>query len=307
MRSAQGGEPVSVLDRIIAILEVVRESHGSTTITQLALATGIPKSTVSRLVGDLVRTRYLMRSDGGVAIGLDSSSSGRARAPRVASGRCASRAGGAVQRHRRAPQRRRAGGTRHALGDLGRGRLRPAPSRAGVRVPSVTTALGKAVLAFTADESMLRGIMTDLDPARPPTARAGARRCAQLRGGDRSLRDVPWVIGVASPILSPERVPVAAISVAGRRSTWTRPGWPARAARRAGAHAPTGAAGGLIDARRSRADSFGVLDRMTAIFEAFDEDDRGLRISELAARAGLPKSTVSRLVSTLVRQRLSGA
>ena len=42
---------------------------------------------------------------------------------------------------------------------------------------------------------------------------------------------------------------------------------------------------------------------MTAIFEAFDEDDLGLRISELAARADLPKSTVSRLVSTLVRQR----
>jgi len=50
------------------------------------------------------------------------------------------------------------------------------------------------------------------------------------------------------------------------------------------------------------ADSFGVLDRMTAIFEAFDQDDRGLRISELAVRAALPKSTVSRLVSTLVRQ-----
>src|ERR671911_459289 len=49
-------------------------------------------------------------------------------------------------------------------------------------------------------------------------------------------------------------------------------------------------------------DSFGVLDRMTAIFEAFDQDDRGLRISELAMRAELPKSTVSRLVSTLVRQ-----
>ena len=42
---------------------------------------------------------------------------------------------------------------------------------------------------------------------------------------------------------------------------------------------------------------------MTAILEAFDEDDHGLRISELAPRADLPKSTVSRLVSTLVRER----
>ncbi|MEU1970844.1 IclR family transcriptional regulator [Microbacterium sp. NPDC019599] len=50
-------------------------------------------------------------------------------------------------------------------------------------------------------------------------------------------------------------------------------------------------------------DALGVLDRMTLILEAFGDDDRGLGISELAARAGLPKSTVSRLVSTLVRQR----
>ncbi|AWB86179.1 IclR family transcriptional regulator [Mycetocola zhujimingii] len=47
---------------------------------------------------------------------------------------------------------------------------------------------------------------------------------------------------------------------------------------------------------------FGVLDRMTVIFDAFD-DGRGLGLSELASRAGLPKSTVSRIVSGLVRQR----
>ncbi len=50
-------------------------------------------------------------------------------------------------------------------------------------------------------------------------------------------------------------------------------------------------------------DALGVLDRMTCILEAFDQDDRGLGISELAQRAELPKSTVSRLVATLVRQR----
>ena len=50
-------------------------------------------------------------------------------------------------------------------------------------------------------------------------------------------------------------------------------------------------------------DPLGVLDRMTSILEAFDQDDMGLGISELALRAGLPKSTVSRLVATLVRQR----
>lgn len=51
--------------------------------------------------------------------------------------------------------------------------------------------------------------------------------------------------------------------------------------------------------------TIGVLDRITAVFEAFeaiDDDVRGLSISELAARTGLPKSTVSRLVAGLVRQ-----
>ncbi|MCP2635513.1 IclR family transcriptional regulator [Microbacterium sp. HD4P20] len=50
-------------------------------------------------------------------------------------------------------------------------------------------------------------------------------------------------------------------------------------------------------------EAVGVLDRITAIFEAFDDEDSGLGVSELALRAGLPKSTVSRLVADLVRQR----
>ncbi|WP_127793475.1 IclR family transcriptional regulator [Agromyces sp. LHK192] len=49
-------------------------------------------------------------------------------------------------------------------------------------------------------------------------------------------------------------------------------------------------------------DAIGVLDRLTALLEAFESDDRGLGISELALRAGLPKSTVSRLVAILVRR-----
>ncbi|WP_308211221.1 IclR family transcriptional regulator [Microbacterium sp. zg.B96] len=51
-------------------------------------------------------------------------------------------------------------------------------------------------------------------------------------------------------------------------------------------------------------DSVSVLDRLTAVFEAFTEDDEGLGISELARRANLPKSTVSRISAELVAQRL---
>ena len=50
-------------------------------------------------------------------------------------------------------------------------------------------------------------------------------------------------------------------------------------------------------------DSVSVLDRVTAVFEAFGEHDEGLGVSELARRANLPKSTVSRIVADLVGQR----
>ena len=50
-------------------------------------------------------------------------------------------------------------------------------------------------------------------------------------------------------------------------------------------------------------DSVSVLDRVTAIFDAFGEQDDGLGVSELARRANLPKSTVSRIAADLVAQR----
>lgn len=205
-----------MLDRIIAILEVVRESHGSTTITQVALATGIPKSTVSRLVGDLVRQRYLTRTKNGVAIGLRLFELGaRASTPRrlsVAALPVLAELFNATGEHLNVAVQE----GRDMLSVISvRGRLRPAPSRAGVRVPSVTTALGKAVLAFTEDEGVLRAIMAGLDPrGRHMLERelTGVRSCAVAI--DR-CETFPGVIGVASPILSPERCPVAAISVAG--------------------------------------------------------------------------------------------
>lgn len=49
-------------------------------------------------------------------------------------------------------------------------------------------------------------------------------------------------------------------------------------------------------------DSVSVLDRVTAVLDAFGDDDR-LGVSEIARRANLPKSTVSRIVADLVRQR----
>jgi len=50
-------------------------------------------------------------------------------------------------------------------------------------------------------------------------------------------------------------------------------------------------------------ESISVLDRVTAVFDSFGDHDEGLGVSELARRANLPKSTVSRIAADLVAQR----
>jgi DNA-binding IclR family transcriptional regulator len=50
-------------------------------------------------------------------------------------------------------------------------------------------------------------------------------------------------------------------------------------------------------------ESVSVLDRITAILDAFDDEDGGIGVTELARRANLPKSTVSRIAAELVEQR----
>ena len=216
MRSAHRDEPVSVLDRILAILETVRESNGSTTITQLAVATGIPKSTVSRLVADLVRQRYLTRGEDGVVIGLRLFELGaRASTPRrlsLAALPVLAELSHATGEHLNVAVRE---GCQMLSVISVRGRLRPVPSRAGVRVPSATTALGKAVLAFTPDGAVIDAVMAGSD--RYERGRLEQELAAVRADGiavDR-CETFPGVVGVASPILSPERLPVAAISVAG--------------------------------------------------------------------------------------------
>lgn len=216
MRTAHWDEPVSVLDRVIAILEAVREAHGSTTITRLAAATGIPKSTVSRIVADLVRQRYLSSSQGGVTIGIRLFQLGsRASAPRLlrlAALPVLAELYSATGEHLNVAVQE--GGDMLSVISV-RGRLRPAPSRPGVRVPSATSALGKAVLAFGHDQSVLRQITAGFDAHALATFE---RELAGIRASAVAIdrcATFPGVVGVASPILSADRRPVAAISIAG--------------------------------------------------------------------------------------------
>ena len=208
-----------MLDRIVAILETVRACGGSATVTQIALLTGIPKSTASRTVAALVQRRYLDRTDAGVRIGLRLFELGaQSHTPRrlsIAAMPVLAELYQATGEHLNVAVH---DGPSMVSVISVRGRLRPAPSRAGARVPASTTALGKAVLAFTSDPDVMRSITANLDRAARLELEdelASVRTCAVAI--DRCVT-FPGVVGIASPILSADLTPVAAISLAGPSS-----------------------------------------------------------------------------------------
>jgi IclR family acetate operon transcriptional repressor len=114
----------------------------------------IPRSTAARLVGNLVQQRYLARESDGVVLGMRLFELGaRATVPRrIASAaapvvhdlaqRTGERIGVWVQQ-----------GTDMMSLTAVPGRLPMLPTRAGMRSPALTTASGKAYLAFCEDRT----------------------------------------------------------------------------------------------------------------------------------------------------------
>ncbi|HKP06261.1 MAG TPA: IclR family transcriptional regulator [Microbacterium sp.] len=213
---APAGPPVSVLDRIIAILDAVKECEGSITITDIAARTAMPKSTVSRLVAELAAQRYLSRTEEGVALGLRLFELGaRASLPRrlVA-------AAAPVIRNLRDVTGERVGlwvqqGTDMVSIAAVAGRLPMLPTRAGMRSPALTTASGKAYLAFCADPAVLSRVSA---PLRHDDADSFRQELAQVRATVTATdleASYPGIFAVASPVLSSDRVVLGAISIAG--------------------------------------------------------------------------------------------
>lgn len=212
----RSGGQVSVLDRIITILDAVKESEGKVSITDLADLTGMPKSTVSRLVADLTTQRYLERSDEGVTLGLRLFELGaRASMPRRLIAAAAP-----VIRNLRDATGERVGlwvqqGTDMISIAAVAGRLPMLPTRAGMRSPALTTASGKAYLAFCADQSVVDRVSAPLIRGAADDFRHELRDVrASVIAMDREVA-YPGILAVASPVLSPDRVVLGAISIAG--------------------------------------------------------------------------------------------
>lgn len=208
--------PTSVLQRIIAILDAVKESGGPLSVTEIALRTGMPKSTVSRLAAALTEQRYLERTDEGVTLGLRLFELGaRASLPRRVLAAAAP-----VMKKLSELTGERVGLWVHQGDDMVSlatmaGRLPELPTRVGMRSPALTTASGKAFLAFCVDQRIVERVSASLhDDAiahfRDELTRVRASVVATDPG-----ESYPGISAVASPVLAADQVVLGALSVAG--------------------------------------------------------------------------------------------
>lgn len=207
----------SVLDRIIAIIDAVQESGGSTSISDLALQTALPKSTVSRLVAALVQQRYLERTLDGVTLGLRLFELGaQASLPR----RLIDAAAPVIRELREQTGERVAlwvqQGTDMVAIAAVAGRLPMLPTRAGMRSPALTTASGKAYLAFCDDQRVVDRVSAPLDGAAADHFRDELTRVRASDVAVDSGNSYAGVLAVASPLLSSAHVVLGALSIAGR-------------------------------------------------------------------------------------------
>ncbi|MET0887580.1 MAG: IclR family transcriptional regulator [Mycetocola sp.] len=209
-------DSASVLERIVAILDAVKESDSSVSVTALASHTRMPKSTVSRLVGELVVQRYLERTEDGVTLGIRLFELGaRANLPR----RLLTAAAPVIRELVELTGERVVlwvhQGTYMISVAAVAGRLPMLPTRAGMRSPTLTTASGKAFLAFCADRGLVdRATAPLLDDAADRFRDELSQVRATVVATDRGVA-YPGILAVATPVLSSDRLVLGAISIAG--------------------------------------------------------------------------------------------
>lgn len=209
----------------MSLLIAFRRTSGCATLTELAREASVSKSTAHRLLG-------MLRSAGLVdRHGMD----WYLQSPVLQLGALALRGETGILREVAAPYMAELYEETHEnvhlamldgrevvyLEKLYGHRSTPSPSRVGHRVPTHCSALGKAMLAFSDEETVRHVIAGGLRPATPRSITGPGALLRQLQAArtDRVAFDREesrlGLMCVASPIVSPSGRPVAAISVAG--------------------------------------------------------------------------------------------
>jgi DNA-binding IclR family transcriptional regulator len=224
MRSTESNDGEdSILGRVLAIIEAFDSDAGVVRLSDLARRTDLPKATVHRFLQQMCAHHLVERTTDGYQLGVRLFELGS-----------------------RAPQPRDLHEALPILGDLRDAthetvhlavldeaqvlfveRLLghhnpPLASRVGTRVPAHCTGLGKALLAFgpqDAAETILRGPLRRVTPHTVVMPGPLSRELAKIRRegvAHEHEESVLGIVGVACPVMGPDGIAVAAISVSGR-------------------------------------------------------------------------------------------
>ena len=223
MRTAEWTESVSVLDRITAVFEAFGEQDEGLGVSELARRANLPKSTVSRIAADLVAQRFLDRDGDKLYLGIRLFELGQT----VEQPRTLRRLALPIMTDLRDATGQTVHlavleGTDVVFIAIVRGGPMPAPlARVGGRLPAHTTALGKAILAFSPVDVINRVAYGGLERRTPHTLVEPAallRELAEIRGSGIATEREECAIDrtcTASAILGHGGAPIAAISVTG--------------------------------------------------------------------------------------------
>jgi len=213
-----------MVDRVVLILSVFERSSEALTAGQISVRSGIPRSSVQRILQQLVSARWLKRHEDGYALGLRMFEIGSlvAHRNRIT---CVAR----PVIHELA---QRSGQVVHLavldqqdvvyLDKVGGAFADTLPSRVGGRLPAHCTAVGKALLAYsppaTVSEYLATGLRRRTEASLATPAAIEAAIVTIRDSGYATERDeaVPGVACVAAPIRNYDEV-VAAVSVCGPR------------------------------------------------------------------------------------------
>jgi len=215
--------PTRMVDRVVLILSVFERSAGTLTLGQISMRSGLPRSSVHRILQHLVKARWLQRRDNEYALGLRMFEMGSLVGHRRIND---------VARPYIQELCTRTGHVVHLalldghdvvyLEKVGGAFASELPSRVGGRLPAHCTAVGKVLLAYSSRAVLDHYIATGLDGRTSASIHSRAaleRAIGKIRDtGYASETDeaVPGVACVAAPIFEFREV-VAAVSVCGHR------------------------------------------------------------------------------------------
>ncbi|MDS1117027.1 IclR family transcriptional regulator [Gordonia westfalica] len=216
-------ETLSAIARTMLILEALEAETTGLGVSELARRTGLSKSSVHRMASELTSLRVLERHGSVYRLGLRLFELGQ-KAPRHRDLREAARPYMSDLREATGHSVHLAvlDGTAVVYLEVLRSPTAPPlPTRSGVRWPAHGTGIGKAILAYSGDETVERIVANGLPRLSERTIDTPGRFHAELtrireRGVSYDLEESrPGVVCAASPVFGHDGTVVAGLSVSG--------------------------------------------------------------------------------------------